>query len=116
MKWELARNAPGRKRYVLCNADEGEPGTFKDRVLLTERADQVFEGMTIAGYAVGSDTGILYLRGEYAYLRPFLESVSRSGGGRGCSASDILREQGLRSSTSGSSSAPAPTSAARRPR
>ena len=51
IKWELARKAPGQKRYVLCNADEGEPGTFKDRVLLTECADQVFEGMTIAGYA-----------------------------------------------------------------
>jgi len=55
----------------LCNADEGEPGTFKDRVLLTECPDQVFEGMTIAGYALGSSTGIVYLRGEYAYLRDF---------------------------------------------
>jgi len=75
MKWEFTRAAQGEKRYVLCNADEGEPGTFKDRVVLTERADLLFEGMTIAGYAVGSDTGILYLRGEYAYLRPFLEHV-----------------------------------------
>ncbi len=75
LKWEFARNAPGEKRCVLCNADEGEPGTFKDRVLLTERPDQVFEGMTIAGYAIGSDHGIVYLRGEYAYLHPFLESV-----------------------------------------
>ena len=74
-KWEFARNARGDQRYVLCNADEGEPGTFKDRVLLTECAEQVFEGMTIAGYALGSDTGIVYLRGEYAYLRPFLEKV-----------------------------------------
>jgi [NiFe] hydrogenase diaphorase moiety large subunit len=74
-KWEFAKNAPGEKRYVLCNADEGEPGTFKDRVLLTECSNQVFEGMTIAGYALGSDTGIVYLRGEYAYLRPFLEKV-----------------------------------------
>jgi len=74
-KWEFARNALGEKRYVLCNADEGEPGTFKDRVLLTECPNQVFEGMTIAGYALGSDTGIVYLRGEYAYLRPFLEQV-----------------------------------------
>ncbi len=74
-KWEFARNAPGEKRYVLCNADEGEPGTFKDRVLLTECPEQVFEGMTVAGYALGSATGIVYLRGEYAYLRAFLESV-----------------------------------------
>jgi [NiFe] hydrogenase diaphorase moiety large subunit len=75
MKWEFARAAPGERRCVICNADEGEPGTFKDRVLLTERADRVFAGMTIAGYAIGADEGILYLRAEYAYLRPFLESV-----------------------------------------
>jgi [NiFe] hydrogenase diaphorase moiety large subunit len=75
IKWELARNAPGESRFILCNADEGEPGTFKDRVLLTECPDLMLEGMTIAGYAVGSDTGIVYLRGEYRYLLPFLESA-----------------------------------------
>jgi [NiFe] hydrogenase diaphorase moiety large subunit len=75
MKWEFTRAANGEKRYVMGNADEGEPGTFKDRVILTEKADLVFEGMTIAGYAIGSDSGILYLRAEYAYLRPFLEHV-----------------------------------------
>jgi [NiFe] hydrogenase diaphorase moiety large subunit len=75
MKWEFTRAAPGDKKIVICNADEGEPGTFKDRVLLTEQADMLFEGMTIAGYAIGADTGILYLRGEYAYLRAFLENV-----------------------------------------
>jgi len=75
MKWEFTRASSGEKRYVICNADEGEPGTFKDRVILTERPDRVFAGMTIAGYAIGSDEGILYLRGEYAYLRPFLENI-----------------------------------------
>jgi [NiFe] hydrogenase diaphorase moiety large subunit len=73
MKWEFARAAPGERKYIVCNADEGEPGTFKDRVLLTERPERVFAGMTIAGYAVGADEGILYLRGEYAYLRSYLE-------------------------------------------
>ena len=75
MKWDFARAADGERRYVVGNADEGEPGTFKDRVILTERPDLMFEGMTIAGYAIGSDTGIVYLRGEYAYLRRFLEHV-----------------------------------------
>ena len=75
MKWDFTRQAKGDKRYVLCNADEGEPGTFKDRVILTECPDLLFEGMTIAGYAVGADTGIVYLRAEYAYLRKFLEDV-----------------------------------------
>ena len=74
MKWEFARNAPGDSKYVICNADEGEPGTFKDRVLLTERSDRLFAGMTIAGYAIGAANGILYLRAEYRYLLPFLEA------------------------------------------
>jgi len=75
MKWDFTRQAAGDRKAVICNADEGEPGTFKDRVIMTERADLLFEGMTIAGYAIGSDTGILYLRAEYAYLRAFLEDV-----------------------------------------
>lgn len=75
MKWEFARNSPGDRKFVLCNADEGEPGTFKDRVILTEHPDLVFEGMAISGYAIGAQEGILYLRGEYEYLRPWLEHV-----------------------------------------
>jgi [NiFe] hydrogenase diaphorase moiety large subunit len=95
MKWEFARKAPGKQRYVLCNADEGEPGTFKDRVLLTECPDQVFEGMTIAGYALGSDTGIVYLRGEYAYLRAFLESVLEGRRQRGLLGKAVLGRKGF---------------------
>jgi [NiFe] hydrogenase diaphorase moiety large subunit len=75
LKWSLARKAEDIRRFVICNADEGEPGTFKDRVLLTERTNLIFEGMTIAAYAIGSDSGILYLRAEYAYLLPYLERV-----------------------------------------
>ena len=60
---------------MLCNADEGEPGTFKDRVLLTERASMLFEGMAIGGYAIGAKEGILYLRNEYIYLKAYLESI-----------------------------------------
>ncbi len=75
MKWQFTRGAAGEKKFILCNGDEGEPGTFKDRVILTERADLLFEGMTIAGYAIGAQAGILYLRGEYAYLRKLLEKI-----------------------------------------
>jgi [NiFe] hydrogenase diaphorase moiety large subunit len=75
LKWEVARKAPGDVKYIFCNADEGEPGTFKDRVILTERPQMVFEGMSIAGYAVGAREGILYLRNEYRYLRAYLEHV-----------------------------------------
>jgi len=73
LKWELARKSPGDTKYIFCNADEGEPGTFKDRVILTELPMLVFEGMAVAGYAVGAKNGILYLRNEYRYLREYLE-------------------------------------------
>ena len=72
VKWESARNAQGLTRYIVCNADEGEPGTFKDRVLLNANADLVFDGMTVAGFAIGASKGLLYLRGEYRYLLPAL--------------------------------------------
>ncbi len=75
LKWDFCRKAPGDKRFVLCNADEGEPGTFKDRVILTERPGLVFEGMALAGYAIGAKEGILYLREEYRYLEKQLETV-----------------------------------------
>lgn len=78
-KWQACRDADsdasGPQRCVVCNADEGEPGTFKDRVLLSEHADAVFDGMTIAARAVGAQQGWLYLRGEYRYLLPQLQAV-----------------------------------------
>jgi [NiFe] hydrogenase diaphorase moiety large subunit len=73
-KWHLCRAAPGDDKYVICNADEGEPGTFKDRALLTRSPQDVFMGMVIAAYAIGSRHGIVYLRAEYAYLTRYLES------------------------------------------
>ena len=74
-KWDLCRRAPGNARVVVCNADEGEPGTFKDRVLLTRQADLMVEGMTIAAFAIGASQGFVYLRGEYRYLLEHLEAV-----------------------------------------
>jgi NADH-quinone oxidoreductase subunit F len=64
-KWEAVAKAPARPHYVVCNADESEPGTFKDRALLEGDPFAVIEGMTIAGFATGSDRGYLYVRGEY---------------------------------------------------
>jgi len=82
IKWESARRAAvhGERsaRYVVCNADEGEPGTFKDRVLLTSYADLLFDGMSVAGFTIGATKGLLYLRGEYAYLLPQLEENLRN--------------------------------------
>ncbi|HON16974.1 MAG TPA: NAD(P)H-dependent oxidoreductase subunit E [Spirochaetota bacterium] len=75
MKWDFTRQAKGDKKYIVCNGDEGEPGTFKDRVIFTEIPEMMFEGMAIAGYAIGADEGLLYLRGEYMYLKNYLEDV-----------------------------------------
>ena len=75
LKWEFCRKAKGEKKYIFCNADEGEPGTFKDRVILTERPKLLFEGMVIAGYAVGATEGIVYVRHEYKYLKGYLENL-----------------------------------------
>jgi NADH:ubiquinone oxidoreductase subunit F (NADH-binding)/(2Fe-2S) ferredoxin len=65
-KWDFARQVPGDEKYIVCNADEGEPGTFKDRLILEGDPHKLIEGMIIAGYAVGASRGFIYIRGEYA--------------------------------------------------
>jgi [NiFe] hydrogenase diaphorase moiety large subunit len=95
IKWEACRHAPGDERYVVCNADEGEPGTFKDRVLLTRQADLVFEGMTVAAYAIGARKGYLYLRGEYRYLLEPLNEVLVRRRDMNLLGAKILGRQGL---------------------
>jgi [NiFe] hydrogenase diaphorase moiety large subunit len=83
------------ERYVVCNADEGEPGTFKDRVLLQSYAHQVFEGMTICAAIVGAHQGFLYLRGEYLYLRPHLEAILAERRRQGLLGEKILSRAGF---------------------
>ena len=75
IKWEGAANADGDEKYVICNADESEPGTFKDRVLLLDDPHSTIEGMCIAAYVVGASKGYIYLRGEYPYILPVLENA-----------------------------------------
>lgn len=74
-KWRFCRRAQADAHYVVCNADEGEPGTFKDRVLLNNFADQVFEGMTLCARIIDATQGFIYLRAEYLYLRPKLQQI-----------------------------------------
>ncbi|BCB27802.1 hypothetical protein SKTS_26880 [Sulfurimicrobium lacus] len=83
------------ERFIVCNADEGEPGTFKDRVLLTSYADLVFEGMTIGARVVGASKGFLYLRGEYRYLLEPLEAVLKRRREAGLLGDNILGEAGF---------------------
>lgn len=94
-KWTGCRNAPGTPRYIICNADEGEPGTFKDRVLLNSYAELVFEGMTVGARLLGSDKGFLYLRGEYRYLLEKLEGILKQRRAAGLLGRDILGETGF---------------------
>jgi [NiFe] hydrogenase diaphorase moiety large subunit len=95
LKWELCRKAAGSEHYVVCNADEGEPGTFKDRVLLTAYADHVFEGMTLCAYAIGARRGFLYLRGEYRHLLEPLQAALERRRSQGLLGKAIQGEQGF---------------------
>lgn len=95
LKWEACRNAVGAEHYVVCNADEGEPGTFKDRVLLNHQADLVFEGMTLCALAVGAKKGFLYLRGEYRYLLESLQTVLQRRRKKNLLGKDILGQPGF---------------------
>ena len=72
MKWKFTMEQPGDEKYVICNADEGEPGTFKDREILTQVPRKVFAGMAICGKVIGAKKGYIYLRGEYRFLLPDL--------------------------------------------
>ncbi len=75
LKWKLANEAVSDEKYVICNADEGEPGTFKDREILTKVPFKVMSAMAICGYIIGAKKGFIYLRGEYKYLQPDLEKI-----------------------------------------
>jgi NADP-reducing hydrogenase subunit HndC len=75
LKWKFVSQAEGDRKYVVCNADESEPGTFKDRLILEGDPFSILEAMTIAGYAVGATDGYIYIRGEYNLARKRLEAA-----------------------------------------
>lgn len=89
-KLKFAYDADGDIKYIVCNADEGEPGTNKDRILLSTDPCSVFEGMIIAGKAVDSHVGFIYLRVEYSYLVPILEAALESSRSAGCLGKNIM--------------------------
>jgi [NiFe] hydrogenase diaphorase moiety large subunit len=94
-KWMLTAAALADKKYLVCNADEGEPGTFKDRVLLLEYPELVFDGMVIGGYTIGAQTGIVYLRGEYEYMLEYLEEYLMKMRDDNLLGKNILGKEGL---------------------
>jgi len=75
LKWKLTAEESATKKYVICNADEGEPGTFKDREILTLVPYKVLTAMAVCGYVIGASKGYIYLRGEYKYLLPQLNQA-----------------------------------------
>ena len=75
MKWDFCKQQPSSTKFVVCNADEGEPGTFKDRVLMKALPGLMLEGMIVAGYCIGASQGIIYLRAEYTWLKDEIENV-----------------------------------------
>jgi NADP-reducing hydrogenase subunit HndC len=78
-KWSFVAGASGAKKYVICNADESEPGTFKDRIILESDPHSIIEAMVIAGYAIGSDEGFIYIRGEYSLAQKrFLKAIEQA--------------------------------------
>jgi len=83
LKWELARKSQGDEKFVICNADEGEPGTFKDRYILEHDPFSLIEGLAIASYAIGAEKAFIYLRGEYHFLFNLLESVIKQAKDKG---------------------------------
>jgi NADH-quinone oxidoreductase subunit F len=91
-KWEAVASAPVRPHYLVCNADESEPGTFKDRVIMEQDPFAIIEAMTIAGYATGCVKGFLYIRGEYPLAASRLEAAMAQARQRGLLGADVMGE------------------------
>jgi NADH-quinone oxidoreductase subunit F len=92
VKWEAVAKQSVRPHYFICNADESEPGTFKDRVLMEHDPFAVLESLTIAGYATGSEKGFIYIRGEYPNATSMLESAIERAYAHGFLGSDVMGE------------------------
>lgn len=90
MKLDFCRKAPGTEKFIICNADEGDPGAYSDRYLLEERPEMLLEGMLIAGRAVGAQWGVVYIRAEYPEAVRRVEDVVRHFHDKGLLGDDIL--------------------------
>jgi NADH-quinone oxidoreductase subunit F len=90
LKWKFTSEAAGEVKYVICNADESEPGTFKDRVLIEGDPYQILEGMLIAAYAISANQGYIYLRGEYPRARHILDQAIETARAHGYLGEDLL--------------------------
>ncbi|HEY1235268.1 MAG TPA: NAD(P)H-dependent oxidoreductase subunit E [Candidatus Binatia bacterium] len=90
IKWEGAARAPGEPKYIVCNADESEPGTFKDRILMEDDPHRIIEGMIIAAYAVGASRGYIYVRGEYRHAFNVMSAALGEASGAGLLGANVF--------------------------
>lgn len=90
LKWESAEKAPGTQKYIICNADEAEPGTFKDRVMLEDDPHRILEGLLIGAFAIGASKGYIYIRGEYNYARNIINQAAAEARRAGIFGENIL--------------------------
>ena len=115
LKWSFMKPGDGKPHYLCCNADESEPGTFKDREIMRWTPHALIEGCAIGAYAIGAETAYIYIRGEFTEPIVRMESGAQ-GGVRRRASSARTRWAPARRSTSTCTAAPARTSAAKRPR
>ncbi|WP_432662255.1 NADH-quinone oxidoreductase subunit NuoF [Wukongibacter baidiensis] len=94
-KWNAARKSPGETKYIVCNADEGDPGAFMDRSILEGDPHSLIEGMIIGGYAIGAKQGVIYVRAEYPLAIVRLEIAIKQAREKGFLGKDILGEEGF---------------------
>ena len=93
LKWSFTRPLAVTPKYIVCNADEGEPGTIKDRYLLEGDPHKILEGMAIAGYAVGASQGFIYCRGEYYLSQYRLQQAINQATARGYLGEQLVRHR-----------------------
>src|SRR6201986_2667973 len=90
MKWSFLAKPEGKPRYLVCNADESEPGTFKDRYLMEKIPHLLIEGLIVSSYALGSNTTYIYIRGEYKWIVKILEKAVAEAKNSGWLGKNIL--------------------------
>ena len=90
LKWEIASKSPGKEKYVVCNADEGDPGAFMDRSILESDPNSVIEAMAICGYCIGASKGLVYIRAEYPLAVKRLQIAMKQARDYGLLGGDIL--------------------------
>ena len=115
LKWQFVDKKTPSRSYIACNADESEPGTFKDHVLMERNPHLLFEGCLIGCWAIGAKVAYIYIRGEFYHVQKVMEARARQGLRRRATSARTSSAPAS-TATSSSTAAPAPTRPARRPR